>query len=42
MDAALVGAIIHGGPQQRGQNQKRLPHPYLLGGGGPNEGGSAM
>ena len=31
-DAALVGAIIHGGPQQRGQNQKRLPHPYLLGG----------
>ena len=66
MDAALVGAIIHGGPQQknkirncyptpafsgaqkraevlcnpcilggsqrRGQNQKRLPHPCLLGG----------
>ena len=32
MDAALVGAIIHGGPQQRGRNQKWLPHPYPLGG----------
>ena len=40
MDAAVVGAIIHGGPQQRGQNQKKLPHPYLL--RGPKEGGSAM
>ena len=27
MDAALVGAMIQGGPQQRGQNQKWLPHP---------------
>ena len=33
MDAALVGAIILRGPQQRGQNQKWLPHPCLLGGG---------
>ena len=31
MDAALVGAIIHGGPQQRGQNQKWLPHPCFSG-----------
>ena len=40
MDAALVGAIIHGGPQQRGQTQKLLSHPCSL--GGPKEGGSAM
>ena len=40
MDATLVGAIIHEGPQQRGQNQKWLPHPCLL--GNPKEGGSAM
>ena len=36
----LCNLCILGGPQTRGQNQKWLPHPCLL--GGPKEGQSAM
>ena len=35
----LRNPYVLGGPQTRGQNQKWLPHPCLV--GGPKEGGSA-